>query len=156
MPRWMDIEDRWRERLELIADLIPQGSSVLDLGCGAQGLRQLVDGPYTPADIHPRTPDTLPFDMHREVYPQGQWDIAVLSGVLEYASHPLRVLRRVRPLAPKAILTYQTVSRPTHERSAADFRNHLSHLGLLRLCRRAGYDAELVGRWNRQSLYRLT
>lgn len=128
---------------------------MLDLGAGAQGLRELVDH-YTPADLSPRTPDSLPFDMERDIYPEGSWDVAVLSGVLEYATSPGKVLSKVRPLAPTLILSYQTVTRPTLERAKADFRNHLDPSQLERLCRLAGFKPELVDHWQRQSIYRLT
>src|SRR6188508_657981 len=80
--RWLDIGNRWYERLELVGTLIPRGASVLDLGAGAQGLRELVSGPYTPADLFLRTHDTLHFSMDEDIYPKGRWDVVVMSGVL--------------------------------------------------------------------------
>jgi len=150
------IENRWQERLEIVGSQIPDGASVLDLGAGAQGLRELVNGPYTPADAVPWTADTLAFDMDEDVYPEGRWDIAVMAGVLEYATDPERVLKRVRRLAPVVLLTYQTVHRPTIERNRMGFSNHLSATRLERLCRRARFQPTRVGRWRNQTVYRLT
>ena len=154
--RWIDIDNRWYERLELVGSLIPPGASVLDLGAGAQGLRQLVSGPYTPADLFLRTRDTRPFSMEADVYPEGRWDVVVMSGVLEYATKPEKVMREVRSLAPLVILTYQVVGRVTNERLRVGFRNHLSEAQLRRLCQRAGFRFQPVMPWGRQGIYRLT
>ena len=60
MDRWQDVADRWPERCAVVAQMLPAGR-VLDLGAGAQGLRQHVPADaYTPADLYQRTPDTLP------------------------------------------------------------------------------------------------
>lgn len=154
--RWMDIGNRWYERLELVGSLIPSGASVLDLGAGAQGLRELVSGPYTPADLFLRTRDTVPFNMEADVYPSGRWDVVVMSGVLEYASKPEKVMQEVRSLAPLVILTYQIVGRKTNERLRVGFRNHLSEPQLKRICQRSGFHFQPVMPWGRQGIYRLT
>lgn len=154
--RWLDIGNRWYERLELVGTLIPRGASVLDLGAGAQGLRELVSGPYTPADLFLRTRDTLPFSMDEDVFPSGRWDVVVMSGVLEYARNPEKVMREVRNLAPLVILTYQVVGRVTRERLRVGMHNHLSESQLRRLCQRAGFRFQPVMAWERQGIYRLT
>ncbi len=155
--RWRDIDNRWYERLELVGSLIPRGASVLDLGAGAEGLRELVSGPYTPADLFERSADTLPFDMEADIVPQGHWDCVVMSGVLEYATKPQRVMERVRPLAPLTLLTYQITGRPTRERHRAGFHNHLTEMQLRHLCKRAGFGHfQPMLAWGRQGIYRLT
>jgi hypothetical protein len=154
--RWSDIGNRWYERLELVGSLIPRGASVLDLGAGAEGLRSLVSGPYTPADLFTRSADTLPFDMEADIVPSGHWDCVVMSGVLEYATQPQRVMERVRPLAPLVLLTYQIVGRVTKERVRVGFNNHLSEMQLRALCKRAGFGHFVpMMAWGRQGIYRL-
>jgi hypothetical protein len=153
--RWS--EDAWHERLELIADLIPQGASVLDLGAGAQGLRDLVTGPYTPADLTSRTPDTLPFNVETDTYPVGQWDVVVASGVFEHIANPDKAIEVMRGLAPTAIVTYQpSPGKATKERIRNGWHSHLTSEELEALCRHAGFKVELAARWQRQLIYRLT
>lgn len=136
---WSDADDRWSTRLARIGQLVTPGSSVLDLGAGAQGLRHhLRDCHYTAADVVQRTPQTLAFDMNAGVWPVGRWDVAVLSGVLEYAEDPYDVIRHVRRCARVAIVTYR------HRRSRGDvasglFRNALSTGGMKRLAHDAGW-----------------
>lgn len=105
---WAEIDNRWPLRLADIGRLIPPGSSVIDLGAGAQALQDhLHDCTYTAADLHQRTPWTLAFDMNGDVWPEGRWDVAVMAGVLEYADDPRDVLVRVRHRARTAIITYR-------------------------------------------------
>ena len=123
---WADVANRWPDRLEVIASHIPPGSSVIDLGAGAQGLRPLLrDCAYTPADLHQRSNDTLAFDMNGGVWPEGHWDVAVMAGVLEYAANPRIVLAYVRRHARTAIVTYRH-ARSKGDRRADLFRNALN------------------------------
>ena len=65
MTDWSDVGNRWPSRIAAVAALIPPGSSVLDIGAGAQGLRNALPPScaYTPADLQQRTPDTLVLDV---------------------------------------------------------------------------------------------
>ncbi len=144
---WSDADDRWPARNAEIARHIPPGSKVIDLGAGAQGLRDmLVDCEYTPADIVQRTPDTVAFDMNGDVWPKGRWDVAVMSGVLEYADNPRDVLAHVRFMARTVLFTYR------HRRTGGDleaglFANHLSRGVLALHAHRAGWRKMLVVSW---------
>lgn len=136
---WSDADDRWSDRLVHVARFVRPGSSVIDLGAGAQGLRDhLRRCDYTAADVVARTPETLAFDMNARLWPRGHWDVAVLSGVLEYAQNPRDVLAHVRFMAPTAIVTYR------HRRSRADvasglFLNALTPIGFNRAAHDAGW-----------------
>lgn len=142
---WADVDHRWPGRMAEVARRIPPGSRVLDLGAGAEGLRELLppDCTYTPADQRRRSPDTLLVGLDDGPWPQGRWDIAVVVGVLEYARHPEAVLRRLRYRASQALVTYAHAGR----RDPA-WRNSLSEAGLRKAARRTGWRAELVGSWS--------
>jgi len=149
--RWSGVDNRWSDRLELVASHVPNGAKVLDLGAGKQGLKELLPScTYTPADL----PD---FDMNANRFPQGRWDVVVAAGVLEYADRPQEVLKAVRRLAPTTLLTYQTMSgKVTRGRARSGFHNHLSRTSLERMIRKAGFRPEKVGVWENQDIYRLT
>lgn len=159
IERWIGLADWWPSRNKLIADLIPPGSSVLDLGAGAQGLRSMLDPscPYTPADLYQRTPDTLIFNMTTGAWPAGHWDIVVMSGVLEYAPDPIKVFHRLRSLADTAIVTY------AHRGLRRRRHRTLSQVAFIEAISAAGWQAEGVGSWNTrhsingdQTIWRLT
>lgn len=147
---WSDVEDEWPDRAELVAAFIDPGSSVIDLGSGAQGLRRWLprDCTYTPADLVARTPDTLRFDMNRGRWPKGRWDVAVMAGVLEYSPDAAAVFEHLAEIAPVAIVTYAHRRRP----------ERLERFRLRLLARRAGWRVEGVATWPRlrQRIYRLT
>lgn len=151
---WSRVGHRWPERSEAIARLVPAGASVIDIGAGAQGLRRHLDPScrYTPADLYPRTPETLILDLNGGPWPRGRWDVAVLSGVLEYANDPAQVLRRLHALTPVAIVTYAHRWRP----------EWLTARAFAALAAAAGWETEavetiLVTRYRRpQVVWRLT
>lgn len=135
--------DRWPGRLRKVAGLIPPGASVIDLGAGSQALRDHLPPSckYTPADL----PD---FDMNAGRWPEGQWDVAVMAGVLEYANDPSDALRRLRALAPTAIVTY------AHTGHDDLYRNRIAILSFGPMASRAGWRASLAGSWRTREIKR--
>lgn len=112
--RWQKVAQAgrplWDERNEIIAGLIPPGSSVLDVGCGAQTLKQhLKPGcKYQPCDVVKSTPDVIFCDFNAGVYPEvkERFDYVVCSGVFEYIRKPQEFLRRLPCLGRFVIMSY--------------------------------------------------
>jgi len=100
----------WDERNEIIAGFIPAGSSVLDVGCGAQTLKQhLKPGcRYQPCDVIKSSPDVIYCDFNAGIYPQFTelFDYVVCSGVLEYIRKPREFLQKVPQWGQAVILSY--------------------------------------------------
>lgn len=146
--------DLWSDRNRTIATYINRGSRVIDLGSGAQSLkRYLRPGcTYTPADVVPRN-GALLFDMEQDIYPEGEWDVAVLSGVLEYATDPARVLSRVSALAPRLLVSYAHDGSYDY-RVRQQWRNHLSRAGLEQIIGQSYSRFRSVARWGSQHVYR--
>ncbi|MEM7681436.1 MAG: homoserine O-acetyltransferase [Planctomycetota bacterium] len=111
-PHDPDLRDQDRR----ILDLIPQGSSVLDLGCGSgrllAGLRRRGDGPLMGVEVAQdkliaaarRGLDVIDLDLNRglDAFADGQFDAVVLSATLQAVDNVevlmdamLRVGRRV-------------------------------------------------------------
>lgn len=147
-----DTADLWPGRIRAVARAVPAGASVIDLGAGAQTLKKHLSGPYTPADVVPRN-GALAFDMEAGIYPEGKWAVAVMSGVLEYASDPAAVLKRVAALAPMLVLTYAHGGSLRFRRSR-QWRNHLSRAGTEALILTAFRRYRVIGGWNGQVIYR--
>ena len=90
IPRWVRTakeRPRWDERNRMIAAYVPPGSSVLDLGAGAQTLAaHLPPGcAYQACDVVPG-PGVVLCDLDAGRWPalDRRYDVAVCSGVLEY------------------------------------------------------------------------
>jgi hypothetical protein len=114
LGRWRDgrnLQPQWDARAAHAARHVPPGAHVLDLGAGAQALRDLLPAGcrYTPSDLVARTPDTLIADLNRGQFPPGRWDVVTALGVLEYIHRLDLRLARMREAAPRAIVTYSAV-----------------------------------------------
>ena len=136
VQKWQTVAESgpptWDERNMIIARHIPPGSSVLDLGAGAQTLRKhLAAGcSYQPCDVVQSTPDVIYCDFNRGVYPQPKSpvDYIVCSGILEYIRKPKPFLSRVIALGPKTLLSYNPVfnAESKVDRLEKGWVNHLS------------------------------
>ncbi len=137
----MTWEDRWPSRAQLASRYIRPRSSVIDLGAGAEGLRNFLPPgcEYTPVDL----PD---FDMNAGLWPEGRWDVAVMLGVIERAHDPGDVLRHVRAIAPRAIITY------AHIGLRGPGWNAISPHAFKDLARHAGWRIRPVATWRDRHL----
>jgi Methionine biosynthesis protein MetW len=112
--RWREVaknpRPHWDGRNEIIAKLIPPGSSVIDLGCGPQTLRRHLDPSckYQPCDVIQSTPDVIFCDFNSGIYPEigGSYDYVICSGVFEYIRNPAEFLKKNSLLARTMILSY--------------------------------------------------
>jgi hypothetical protein len=112
--RWKKVsqnpDPHWDWRNKIISGLVPPGSSVLDLGCGAQTLRRHLDPTcrYQPSDVIISTPDVIFCDFNAGVYPDVSevYDFVICSGVFEYIRKPEEFLKRVPRLARTMIFSY--------------------------------------------------
>jgi hypothetical protein len=90
--RWsndQNLQASWDSRTELMARLVPPNTRVLELGAGRQILRHHLHPScaYFALDLVARTPETIVCDLNSKPLPDlrpGHFDVAVLSGVLEY------------------------------------------------------------------------
>ena len=149
-PDWK--QPLWDERVKLMAALVPRGSRVLDVGAGAQTLRRyLKDCTYSAADL-----DSDPaLDFESGLYPEGWWDVAVLSGALEYASRPGVVLKELARLTPRAFISFSHGGSLDYRRRQG-WRCHLSRAAFEQLAERAGWKHKIVGHWRGHSIYEVT
>jgi hypothetical protein len=90
--RWTSaegLEEWWSARTDIIAELVPQGSRVIEFGAGRRYLEQHLPlgCTYTPLDLVDRGPGTIVCDLNRRPLPDLRdraFDVAVFAGVLEY------------------------------------------------------------------------
>lgn len=116
--QWRDVAyggpPSWDDRNVIISSFIPDGSSVLDVGCGAQTLkRHLKSGcSYQPCDLVKSTEDVIVCDFNAGIYPDKSksFDYVVCSGVLEYVHKPKEFLQRIPTLGRITILSYNPMA----------------------------------------------
>jgi hypothetical protein len=132
--RWATVSQEippWDDRNCLIATFIPDGSSVVDLGCGAQTMRRhLKPGcTYQPCDVIQSSPDVIHCNFNSGVYPvlPMKYDYVICSGVFEYMREPARFVSEIRQYGRKIIFTFNP-SNPKHtvvERLTRGWVNHM-------------------------------
>ncbi len=146
--RWADpdqIITGARERASAAAAVIQAGTSVLDLGAGAQALRTALPPgcSYMSADLIARSEACQIVDLNQGQFPGGHYDVAALLEVLEYLHDPLAVLRQCRSAADKLVLIYTPFAGPDAQRIARrqrGFVNDFSGGQLESLLRQAGWS----------------
>jgi hypothetical protein len=107
-------EPGWEGRNAVVAEHIPPGSSVLDLGAGTAALRRYVaHGRYVAADrscwrLYDGDTWYAWWDPEIGMWPHfgERFDVVVLGGVAEYLSDLDGVLARLPALAGRLVLTY--------------------------------------------------
>lgn len=100
----------WPTRAQQIANLIPYGARVLDLGGGFEKLRGLLRGcrRYHSIDLAPWTDETIVADFNKREFPEVKpVDFIVCQGILEYIDNPAIFLISIREYGPNLILTYR-------------------------------------------------
>ncbi len=122
----------WDSRNRVIAALVPPGITVLDVGAGAQTMRQHLKqiALYTPCDLFPTTPDTLICDFNRGILPRvpSVHDLAICSGILEYVNDPDAFFKFVTANSKGLILSYNVLlpGESRIERLGKDWVNNFS------------------------------
>ncbi len=134
--RWQKVSQdphpHWDGRNKVISGLIPDRSSVLDLGCGAQTLRKYLkpNCRYQPCDIIKSSSDVLLCDFNAGIYPRAteHFDYVVCSGVFEYIRNPREFLQKASSFGRRLILSYNPLlpEKSTFSRLAVNWNNHLT------------------------------
>ncbi len=162
--RWRDpaqMEPAWERRAAAAADLIPAGSHVLDLGCGAMALeRHLPPGcRYLPCDLVRRDERTAVCDFNRlELPPRQDATMVTLLGVLEYIYDWKEFLGRLRAYDLPVVLSYcPSDLTGAMDRSAAGWVNHAACDELAAAFAEAGFAVRAcIPLSSSERLYRLS
>lgn len=107
---WKTIEyfdPNWKKRITAMAQYVPAGSSVMDLGCGPMWLKEeRPDLIYTGVDYTYRDADNIVADFNKKQFPNRKCDVAFISGCLEYIESPEWLITQVALVADRCVLSY--------------------------------------------------
>lgn len=122
-------------RARAIADMVPAGARVLDLGCGGMELEGLLPERcvYIPSDLEARDDRTLVCDYDKGQFPSVKGlggtppDRVTVMGAVEYVRRPEVFLRALRMYRTKVLMTYCAVDiAPLFDREGQGWVNHLT------------------------------
>jgi len=145
---WKEIEyfdAEWKDRIRLMANLIEDEQTVLDLGCGQMWLKDYLPPAVTSyhgCDYASRGADTILCDFNQREFPDLTVDLCFVSGCLEYIEDVDWFLNKISQNCNSLILSYCTsnlVPDIASRRSLA-WKNHLSHVSLLAKLKSAGFS----------------
>jgi hypothetical protein len=139
----------WQARSVIAADLVPSGSRVLDLGCGAMTLeRSLPFGcAYQPCDVVARDERTIVADLNAHGVPEaalGACDLVVMLGLWEYLFKPTEIFAALAHTGRPILCSYCPTELTAHvDRRALGWVNDFSLSAFLDLARQNGYRPAL-------------
>lgn len=161
--RWSDAGayGDWEERTRLIAEMIPAGARVIEFGAGRRLLERHLRrrSLYTPSDLSNRGEGTIVLDLNRKPLPQldGEFDVAVLAGVVEYVQSVPSLLSWLSRQVPTVIMSYSCAARPprslrrileSYRRAGSGWVNNYSEAELVQIAARAQYRQEETITWH--------
>jgi hypothetical protein len=135
----------WALRAQFVADLLPQGLSITDIGCGVMDLERAArPREYRPIDRFRWDQRTRLIDLDCDPLPV-EWlkgsDLATLLGVIEYLADPITVLKTLGDACGAVLFTYHpTDLGPRGGRRDAGWRWHASTSELETMLADAGLE----------------
>ena len=146
----------WEDRTRKMAELIADGESVIEFGCGNQVLSSLVSY-YTAVDLYDRGNGTIICDLNAETLPEFKsHDVAFLSGVIEYINDVPRLIEMLSETAEAVVCSYNARElSPTLDYHALGWMNHFGSNELEAMFRDEGFTCNII-RWlhGHEYLYR--
>lgn len=121
VERWKEKEalfEDWNERTKLMAQYVPENTSLLEFGAAKLALKQFLPKSvnYTPSDIVDRGEGTIVCDLNTKDYPEfNNQDIIFFSGVLEYIFDVPHVIQFLASKTNKFIISYCTFNHFSNE-----------------------------------------
>jgi hypothetical protein len=136
--QWKDFEyfdTAWMERIRLMAGYIPvETGSVIDIGCGKMWLKKFipVSCMYYGVDYIYRGESSHIYDLNKHEFPDDTFDIAFVSGCLEYINDYEWLIKRIALQSSKCIISYCTFDlfNGIPERTTLGWVNHLTETEL--------------------------
>ncbi len=110
----------WKSRNILIADIIPENASVIDIGGGESNLLNRLKNPfqYVSLDRVLLNDYTIEIDLNHDDFPNlGKFQFIVCQGVIEYIFDPILFFDKIKKYGKIMIATYRESRIPQPLRS---------------------------------------
>lgn len=161
--RWQKKENlytSWEGRSQLMAEWIPENTSVMEFGCGNMHLQKYLpkNCKYTPSDIVKRDQNTIVIDLNKHPLPNiSAHDIFFFSGVLEYVYDVENLIKILSKKCRWLILSYTPCqSKSRNEvmwRRSEGWVNDYSLAEFMELLSQNGFHLIKQTKWKQQSLF---
>jgi hypothetical protein len=147
--RWSNpdsLEASWNSRAQIVAQYIPDGARVLDIGCGKMVLEQFLPlhCAYQPCDLVARDERTIICDLNKMEFPVdaiSRADIITLLGVIEYVIDLPALFSQLHASGRRVVVTYHTTNMTVGlNRNALGWLNNLSNNEIAKLFVDAGFS----------------
>ena len=145
--KWKDIEyfdPVWKDRIQMMAKLIPSNKKVLDLGCGEMWTKQfLQDGcTYYPVDYTNRGNQSIIIcNFNKYEFPEIEVDFCFVSGCLEYVSDFEWFIKQISNVSQSCVISYCTLEKfpDLQKRKNRTWSNHLTKDALIKQFLNVGF-----------------
>ena len=131
------------DRMKLMAHYIPNGSKVIDLGCGPMWLKRLlpVDCVYIPVDFVKHGKNILLSDFNKYEFPNIKANVGFCAGVLEYIIDYRWFIKQLSLNVTSCILSYNTYDNfpDKHFRNSLNWVNSLGRKKIVSLFSNVGF-----------------
>lgn len=160
--KWVEVEDirkmnkqDWIKRIILMKDLIGEHNrSVLDIGCWEGELKEYLQGTirYYGCDYVKRQQDTIVCDLNHYEFPTVDFDVAYISGSLEYMENLEWYFDQICKANHEVILSYSLLEYfPLIDiRKKKSWVNHLTVLEIMEYMKRRKFllaTSAFWGKW---------
>jgi len=163
VKRWTEKKNlyvNWEERTQIMAQWIPDGTSVMEFGCGNMVIKQYLPDncQYTASDIVKRDENTIVLDLNQKSLPKlARHDIFLFSGVIEYVYDIERLIQVSSQVCNLFIASYvpcdiKNVSTIAERRSEG-WVNNYSKSEFIELMRDNGFRLLEEKAWQNQLLF---
>ncbi len=163
VKRWKNIKSidpAWEQRTRLMSQYIPTNTRVIEFGAGRAVLgKYLKSGcTYQPTDVFPRDKNMLAVDLNADSLVElPGYDVAFLSGVIEYILNPGRFFRYCSKHFRNIICSYAVaegeINGQLENRKRCDWVNHFTNQQFVDLLRQCGYSCGSSMDWEQQKIY---
>lgn len=120
----------WKERIAALAQMIKDETSVLDLGCGMQWLREMIPDQmiYYPVDLNPIEKNVIVCDFNKMQFPDIYADLAFISGCIEYINDVSWFVESVSKRCKCVICSYCSIEKHPDIKTRRNYMwvNHLT------------------------------
>jgi hypothetical protein len=132
-------EREWEHRTKIIADILPERATVIEMGGGFCHLEKYIkNGEYISLDLKPWTDKTIVADFNKGQFPEllGIYQFIVCQGILEYIEGPEEFLREIKKYGKILIITY----RLGQKKEIKERKNRMTFVEIREILEKNGWE----------------